>query len=70
MKEEYENDKYNFLPSENQKLHPTFQVDGIRFTYEQYDIKKPGLFKAETIKDKWFHCVVKCIVHQILQKKN
>ncbi len=26
MKEEYENDKYNFLPSESKESHPTFQV--------------------------------------------
>ena len=32
MREEYEKDKYNFLPSESNELHPTFQVDGIRFT--------------------------------------
>jgi hypothetical protein len=48
MREEYENDKYNFLPSKCQELHPTFQVDGIRITYEQYDIRKPGLFKEKT----------------------
>ncbi len=30
MKEEYENDRYNFLPSESKELHPTFQVDGVR----------------------------------------
>jgi hypothetical protein len=28
LKEEYEKDKYNFLPSESEELHPTFQVDG------------------------------------------
>jgi hypothetical protein len=32
MREECENDKYNFLPSESKELHPAFQVDGIRFT--------------------------------------
>jgi hypothetical protein len=52
MKEEYENDKYNFLPSESKELHPTFQVDGVRFTWAQYDKRKPGLFKVETTKDK------------------
>ena len=52
MKEEYKKDKYNFLPSESKELHPTFQVDGIRFTYAQYDKRKPGLFKVETTKDK------------------
>ena len=47
MKEEYEKDKHNFLPPESQELHSTFQVDEIRFTYEMYDKRKPGLFKEE-----------------------
>ena len=37
MRGEYEKDKYNFLPSESQELHPTLNVDGVRFTYVQYD---------------------------------
>jgi hypothetical protein len=52
MREEHENDKYNFLPSETKILHPTFQEDGVRFTWAQYDKRKPGLFKVETTKDK------------------
>ncbi len=52
MKEEYENDKYNFLPSESKESHPTFQVDGIKFTHAQYDKRTPGLFKVETTKHK------------------
>ncbi len=52
MREEYENYKYNFLHSESKELHPTFQVDGVRFTWAQYDKRKPGLFKVETTKDK------------------
>ena len=52
MIEEYEKDKYNFLPSESEELHPTFQVDGVKFNYAQYDKRKPGLFKVETTKDK------------------
>ncbi len=32
MKERYEKDKYNFLPSESDELHPTFKVDGKAFT--------------------------------------
>ena len=32
MREEYEKDKYNFLPSESGELHPTFKVDGKAFT--------------------------------------
>jgi hypothetical protein len=28
MREEYEKDKYNFLPRESEELHPTFKVDG------------------------------------------
>jgi hypothetical protein len=52
MREEYEKDKYNFLPRESNELHPTFQVDGIRFTQAQYDKRTPGLFKVETTKDK------------------
>jgi hypothetical protein len=51
MKEEYEKDKYNFLPSESKDLQPTFQVDGVRFTWAQYDKRKPGLFKVKTKKD-------------------
>ena len=35
MREEYEKDKYNFLPSESQELHPTFKVDGKAFTNAQ-----------------------------------
>jgi hypothetical protein len=46
------NDKYNFLPSESKELHPTFNVDGVKFTWAQYDKGKPGLFKAETPKDR------------------
>ena len=45
MREEYEKDKYNFLPSESNELHPTFQVDGIKFNYAQYDKRTPGLLK-------------------------
>jgi hypothetical protein len=52
MREEYERDKINFLPSESEELHPTFQVDGVRFTYKMYDKRKPGLFKIECKKDK------------------
>ncbi len=37
MREEYEKDKFNFLPSESEELHPTFQVDGTKFNYAQYD---------------------------------
>ncbi len=52
MREEYEKDKYNFLPSECGELHPTFKVDGKAFTKAQYDERRPGLFKVETTKDK------------------
>jgi hypothetical protein len=52
MKKEYEKDKCNFLPSESKELHPIFQVDGVKFTWAQYDKKKPGLFKVETTKNK------------------
>ena len=52
MKEEFEKDKYNFLPRESQELHPTFKVDGQAFTYAKYDKRTPGLFKVETEKDK------------------
>jgi hypothetical protein len=54
MREEYEKDKYNFLPSESEELHPTFNADsdGVNFTWAQYDKRKPGLFKVETTKDK------------------
>jgi hypothetical protein len=50
MREDYENEKYNFLPSESEELHPTFNVDGVRFNYAQYDKRTPGLFKVETTK--------------------
>ena len=52
MREEYEKDKYNFLPSESQELHPTFNVEGTRFSYKAYEKRTPGLFKVETMKDK------------------
>jgi hypothetical protein len=51
MKEEYEKDKFNFLPSESKELHLTFQVDVVRFDWDQRDKRKPGLFKVETTKD-------------------
>jgi hypothetical protein len=69
MREEYEKDKYNFLPSESEELHPTFKVDGKAFTWAQFDKRTPGRFKIETIKDKMISLCSKCIVHQILQKK-
>jgi hypothetical protein len=52
MREKYENDKYKFLPSESEELHPTFNVDEVRFNYAQYDKRTPGLFKVETTKYK------------------
>ena len=52
MREGYEKDKYNFLPSESEELHPTFQVDGVRFTWAQFDMRTPGRFKVECRKDK------------------
>ena len=52
MREEYDNDKYNFLPSESSELHPTFNVNGIRFSMKDYEKRTPGLFKVETMKDK------------------
>jgi hypothetical protein len=52
MIDEYNKDKYNFLPRESQELHPTFEVDGKRFTYAAYDKRTPGLFKVEKRTDK------------------
>ncbi len=52
MWEEYEKDKYNFLPLESKELHPTFQVDGVKFTWAQYDKRKPGLFKESLVYSK------------------
>ena len=52
LREQYEKEKYNFLPSESEELHPTFNVDGKRFTMKAYQKRSPGLFKVETIKDK------------------
>jgi hypothetical protein len=45
MREEYEKDKYNFLPSESKELHPTFNVEGMAFSYKAYEKRTPGLFK-------------------------
>ena len=71
MREEYENDKYNFLPSESKELHPTFQVDGIRFNYAQYDKRRPGLFKVETTKDKMISlCSKMYCASDITEEKN
>ena len=52
MTEEYERDKFNFLPSDSEEFHPNLQVDGIRFTYKMYDKREPGLFKFEFKHDK------------------
>jgi len=52
LREEYEKDKYNFLPSESKELHPTFNVDGKPFTMKAYEKRTPGLFKVECMKDK------------------
>ena len=51
MMEEYEKDKYNFLPSESTEL-PIFKVDGKPFTMKQYEKRTRGLFKVECVKDK------------------
>ncbi len=37
MKDEYDSNKYNFPQSESKELHPTFQVDGVGFSWAQYD---------------------------------
>ena len=47
MRAEYEKEKYSFLPSESNELHPTFNVDGKPFTLAKYDKRTPGLFKEE-----------------------
>jgi hypothetical protein len=52
MLDEYNKDKYNFLPRESKDLHPTFKVDEKAFTLAAYDKRTPGLFKVETEKDK------------------
>ncbi len=71
MREEYENDKYNILPSESKELHPTFQVDGIRFNYAQYDKRRLGLFKVETTKDKMISlCSKMYCASDITEEKN
>jgi hypothetical protein len=36
----------------SKELHPTFQVDAIRFTLAQDDKRTPGLFKEEETTDK------------------
>jgi hypothetical protein len=70
LREEYDNNKYNFLPRESDELHPTFQVDGKSFTLSKYDKGTPGLFKVETTKDKMICLVVKCIAVLIMMMKN
>ncbi len=52
MREEYEPDKYKFIPSESKELHPIFQGHGIRFTHAQFDKRMPGSFKEEETTDK------------------
>ena len=52
MREEYEKDKYDFLPSESNELHPKFKVDGKPFTMKAYEKRTPGLFKVEKEEDK------------------
>jgi hypothetical protein len=49
MREEYEQDKYNYLPSESNESHPTFQVDGMKFTWSHpkdlfFSKKRPIFF--------------------------
>ncbi len=50
MREEYEKDKFNFPPSESEELHSTFQVDGVRFTWAQYDMSTWGDLKLNVEK--------------------
>ena len=52
MREEYEKQKYIFLPRESKELHSKFQVDGVRITYAMYDARTPGKFKLEAQGDK------------------
>ena len=52
MQEEYNNDKYNWLPSESNEFHKDFKIDGKAITLKAYEKRTPGLFKVETIKDK------------------
>ncbi len=52
MRQEYENEKNDFLPRDSQELHPTFKVDGKSFTLAKYDKGTPCLFKVESTKDK------------------
>ncbi len=47
MRQEYEKDKYNFLPRDSEELHPTFQVDGVRFTYKMYDKRNQDFLKKK-----------------------
>ena len=71
MIEEYEKDKYNFLPRESNELHPTFQVDGKPFTLAKYDKRTPGLFKVETTKDKMISlCSKMYCASDITEEKN
>jgi hypothetical protein len=47
MRQGYQKDKYNFLPSESEKFHPTFQVDGVRFTYKCMIIENQDFLKKK-----------------------
>ena len=71
MREEYENDKYNFLPSVSEELHPSFKVDGKAFTLAKYDKRTPDLFKIETTKDKMISlCSKMYCASDITEEKN
>ena len=49
MRKEHERNKYYFLPPERNELHPTFQVDGLRFTCAQYDKRRLNMIRARQI---------------------
>jgi hypothetical protein len=71
MREEYETGKYNFLPSDSKELHPTFQVDGVRFTQAQYNKLTTGRFKIEAEKDKMISlCSKMYCASDVAEEKN
>ena len=63
MREKYEKDELNFLPSESEELHPTFKVDDKPFTLAAYDKRTPGLFKVETKKYHQQTCQSVCCIY-------
>ena len=52
MIEEYQKDKYNFMPRTDKDIQPNYTIDGQQITVEAFELRKPGLFKEEARKNK------------------